>query len=239
TPVPTATAPAAELWQSLGPGIERRVYTPSSGFFTRITAIRLEPSLFDLRVHYQPGAPQFIDGWDTTLGDAAVIINTNFFDRQDRVTGTLFTDGQQFGDPYRRRGGIFYVDGDTIGIESNLVRSYNGEQYDQAAQAFPMLVTDGAQSYFDTRSDRATRRTVIAVDVTGRVVVLVTSFGGITLLDMASFLASSDMQLVDALNLDGGGSSMMHVDVGNTDFSVNSFDPVPAVLAAYPRYVSE
>ena len=38
---------------------------------------------------------------------------------------------------------------------------------------------------------------------------MVTSLSGLTLLDLAEYLPTTDMNLVDALNLDGGGSSML------------------------------
>lgn len=236
TPVPTATpAPAANGWDVLAPGLERRVYTPPDGFFTRLTVLRIDPAQFAFRVHYRPGAPLYADGWRDELPEAAAIWNANFFDRTDHITGMLFTDGVQFGQPYRRRGGTFFVNGSTAGIQSNLVQSYNGEQYAQAVQAFPMLVTNGQQSYFDNRADRTSRRTVIAVDTQGRVLVMVTTFGGITLLDLAEYLPTTDMDIVDALNLDGGGSSLLDIHTDASDTTFTSFDPVPAVVAVYPR----
>jgi len=239
-PTPTATAApvtptTSDEWETLQGGLERRVYRPSGGLFTRVTALRIDPAQYDFRVHYQPEAPAFINEWDEALPEAVSIINGNFFDRTDRITGLLFADGVSYGEPYRRRGGTFYLRGGVPGIQSNLVSPYAGEQYDQAVQAFPMLVTGGQQSYFDTRADRATRRTVVAVDSQGRVVILVTTFGGLTLLDTAEFIVNSDLGIVDALNLDGGGSTMLHVDTDSDTSTLASFDPVPAVLAVYPR----
>jgi exopolysaccharide biosynthesis protein len=235
SPTPPLTSLSDADWERLAPGIERRVYRPSSGFLVRITALRINPTQVEFRVHYQPGQAQFLSEWADNLPAAAVIVNTNFFDSDDRITGTLFADGVQYGDPYRRRGGMFYIQDGLPGLQSNLVQPYAGEQYDQAVQAFPMLVTDGQQSYHDTRPDRSTRRTVIGQDRDGRVVILVTTFGGITLLDMADFLVHSDLELTDALNLDGGGSTLLQVRAGETEQLLSSFDPVPAVLAAYPR----
>lgn len=238
TPLPTATAVPTDddTWTRLAPGLEQRVYRPPSGLFTRLTAIRIDPARYTFRVHYQPGEAYLLTEWAAAYPDAAVLFNTNFFDREDVAQGLLFADGVRYGESYRRRGGTFFVQNGVPGIESVLVRPYAGEPYEQAAQAFPMLITDGAQSYFDTRPDRATRRTVIGMDSEGRVVVLVTSFGGITLLDLAAYLAASDLGLVDALNLDGGGSSMLQVQAGDTAaVTVGSFDPVPAVMGVYPR----
>jgi uncharacterized protein YigE (DUF2233 family) len=198
--------------------------------------IRIDPAQFAFRVHYRPGAPLDAEGWRDELPGAAVIWNANFFDRSDEITGMLFADGVQFGQPYRRRGGTFFVRDGAAGIQSNLVQSYNGEQYDQAVQAFPMLVTNGQQSYFDSRADRTSRRTVIAIDTQGHVLVLVTTFGGITLLDLAEYLPTTDMNIVQALNLDGGGSSLLAIRTSEHNSTFASFDPVPAVMGVYPRY---
>jgi len=44
------------------------------------------------------------------------------------------------------------------------------------------------------------------------------------------------MNLVNALNLDGGGSTMMYLNANGTpEYIVTSLDPVPAVLAVYTR----
>ena len=236
TPVPTATPqPAADGWKLLAPGMERRIYTPEAGFLTRLTAIRMDPAYYTFRVHYRPGEPKYASEWQLELPDAAVIVNGNFFDREDRITGLLIADGVNYGQAYQRRGGTFYIDNGLGFIESNLVRPYAGEAYQQALQAFPMLITDGQISYFDTRPDRATRRTVVGIDRQGRVVILVTSFGGMTLLDMAQFLPTTDLDLWDALNLDGGGSTMLGVDIGGTSATIGSFDPIPAILGVYPK----
>jgi hypothetical protein len=237
TPIPTATpTPVPDNdWETLATGLERRILRPESGFLTQLTAIRIDPAQYTIRSHYQPGAPMVRTDWEATLPDAAVIINSNFFNRLDEITGLLIADGVSYGQPYQRRGGTFYMLDGVPGIQSNLVQPYAGEQYDQAVQAFPMLMTNGEQSYFDTRPDRATRRTVIAVDDQNRIVILITTFGGITLLDMAAYLPTTDLNLTDALNLDGGGSTFMSVSVGEDTYGLTSFDPVPAVLAAYPR----
>lgn len=41
---------------------------------------------------------------------------------------------------------------------------------------------------------------------------------------------------MNAFNLDGGGSTMLFLAApGEPEYSLPSFDPVPAVLAVYPR----
>ena len=109
-------------------------------------------------------------------------------------------------------------------------------QSEQAVQGFPMLVTNRQQAYTNSRPDRATRRTLIAQDSQGRILLMVTPLAGITLLDLSAALAASDMDIVNAFNLDGGGSTLLGLDVpARSPYTLASFDPVPAVLAVYAR----
>ena len=100
-----------------------------------------------------------------------------------------------------------------------------------------MLITNGQASFANTQGDRISRRTIAAQDVQGRIVLMVTtSLVGMRLVDLSNYLASSDMQLVNAVNLDGGGSTLLALNVpGQQPYDVFSLDPVPTVLAIYPR----
>ena len=113
------------------------------------------------------------------------------------------------------------------------VEPYQGEALEQAVQAFPMLVLDGVSIFTDTSATAISRRTVVAEDTQGRILVMVTPFLGLSLLDLSAYLATTDMQIVNAVNLDGGGSTMMFV--ASSNFRLPSFDPVPSVLGVYPR----
>jgi uncharacterized protein YigE (DUF2233 family) len=244
-PVPTAPSVIAtfavndvpQTWQILSPGLEQRTYLPPpENEVTKITGLRIDPAHFTFRVHYQSGAPLTIRQWAEALPSAVAFINANFFDENDTVLGLLVADGQVYGSAYSDRGGTFLVQNGQPRVRSNLVEPYAGEPLEQAVQAFPMLMLDGLQSYTDTSPDRFTRRTVIAQDANGRIVLLVTPLIGLTLLDLSAFLPTTDMNLVNALNLDGGGSTLMYLNASGTpEYIVTSLDPVPAVLAVYPR----
>jgi len=134
-------------------------------------------------------------------------------------------------------GGMLQVQGNIVRVRSTLLEPYIGEALDQAVQAFPMLITNGEASFSNTTGDRSTRRTVVGQDKWDRILLIgTTSLSGMKLVDLSRYLASTDLQLVNAVNLDGGGSSLLALmPPGQPSYFIPSFDPVPTVLAVYPR----
>ncbi|MFW5709396.1 MAG: phosphodiester glycosidase family protein [Chloroflexota bacterium] len=236
---PEASVPAETVsttgsaWQEIQPGMHMRSMLPGGDRLAEIIAIRIDPALFTFRAHYRPGQPLDITGWQEYLPGAAVIINANFFDPENRIVGLLISDGIVHGWAYTDRGGMFAVQNGIPRIRSNTADPYQGEAIEQAVQAFPMLVQDGVAAYTNPEDTRVRRRTAIGQDVEGSIIFMVTPVAGMSLPDFSAFLASSDLNLVNAFNLDGGGSTMMYASDGA--YLLRSFEPVPAVLAAYPR----
>ncbi len=233
----TADAPttAPESWQTLAPGFEQRVIQNER--VGTLVVLRIDPQRYSFRAHYRPGAPLRADQWRETLPDAAAVVNANFFDRDNRITGLLIADGVVYGQSYQGFGGMLLVQNGAARVRSNILEPFAaGETAEQLVQAFPMLVVNGAASFSNPQGDRQTRRTVVAQDANGAILLIVTPTGGPTLVDFSRYLATSDLNLVNALNLDGGGSTMMSYTIpGTEEYLLPSLDPVPAVLAVYPR----
>lgn len=124
-----------------------------------------------------------------------------------------------------------------VRVRSNILEPYAGEPLEQAVQAFPMLVTNGEASFSNTRGDSIARRTVAGQDADGRIVLLMTtSLVGMRLVDLSQYLTTIDLGLVNAVNLDGGGSSMLGIyPSGGSSTTFASFDAVPVVFAVYPK----
>lgn len=231
-PTPTPTPPP-DAWLPISPGLDARALAGDE-FLGQLQALRIDPAYHHFRVHYQPGAPLRLPEWRALLPDAVAIINANFFDPQGRALGLLVSDGAAVGVPYTDRGGTFLVRDGIPAILRNPIDT--NQRIEQAAQAFPMLVADGVTIYQPGAQERITRRTVIAQDATGRIILMVTPFLGATLADLSAYLPTTDLGLVHALNLDGGGSSMLfYARPGADPLFIPSIDPVPAVIAVYPR----
>jgi len=232
----TPTAP--ESWETLAPGLERRYYRPGGDYaLTQLIALRIDPARYSFRVHYRPGDPLTLDGWQATLPGAVAFVNANFFDPQHSALGLVVADGAVYGQAYQGIGGMLQVQNGGVRVRSTILEPYAGEPLEQAVQAFPMLVTNGQASFANSQGDRISRRTVAGQDTQGRIVLIVTvSLVGMRLVDLSSYLAATDLNLVNAVNLDGGGSTLLALNVaGQPSYQVLSRDPVPTVLAVYPR----
>jgi len=236
-PAPTA-APESDGWLTLAPGLEQRLYRPDGNVLGQLYVVRIDPVRYQFRAHYRPGAPLTLNGWRSELPDAVGFVNANFFTPEHTLLGMLVADGVVYGQSFQNRGGTFLVQNGQARLRSNLWEPYAGESYEQAVQAFPMLVLNGQTAYESSiGQEQVSRRTVVALDQQGRVLLMVTPLIGLTLETLSNYLPTTDMGIVDALNLDGGGSTLLYVYApgGSPPQSLPSFDPVPAVLAVYPR----
>ncbi|MCA9903674.1 MAG: phosphodiester glycosidase family protein [Anaerolineae bacterium] len=232
---PMPTDIPANAWETLAPGLERRAYTPPNSNFGALIAVRIDPNLYSLRAHYQPGVTLTLDEWRAALPGAAIIVNANFFDLQSNALGLVVTDGVAYGQAFSDRGALVQVQNGMPRVRSTILEPYLGEPLEQAVQAFPMLVMEGAASFNNPNGDRTSRRTVAAQDSQGRILLLATPLLGLSLTELSAYLPTTDMDIVNAVNLDGGGSTMMYIAPASPPYALGSFDPVPVVLAVYPR----
>jgi hypothetical protein len=103
----------------------------------------------------------------------------------------------------------------------------------EALQSFPVVVKPGGVMGFPADADdgRPARRTVVAQDVQGRILIIVAPRGYLSLHELARFLAGSDLDLDVALNLDGGFSTGLWLRAGERSVEVDSLVPVPSVIS--------
>ena len=237
-PTPITANTDSATWETLAPGLELRFYRPGGDYpLTQFVALRIDPSLYSFRAHYRPGEPLTLDGWHDQLPGALAFANANFFDAQHRAIGLVVADGISYGQAFQGMGGMLQVQNGGVRVRSTILESYVGEPLEQAVQAFPMLITNGQASFTNTQGDRISRRTLVGQDTLGRIVLMANaSLVGMRLVDLSRYLATTDLNLVNAVNLDGGGSTMLALDVpGQQPYQILSLDPVPTVLAIYPR----
>jgi uncharacterized protein YigE (DUF2233 family) len=234
-PTLTPTPIASDGWETLSLGLQRRTLNPAA--FVSFAVTRIDPAFYTFRVHYSPNDALTLSEWRARLPDAAAFFNANFFRRDESALGLVVSDGVVYGEAYTDRGGMLQVQNGIVRVRSTLTEPYTGEPLEYAAQAFPMLVANAQAAFFTTRGDRAARRTIVAQDSAGRIVVLSSSsLFGMGLVDLAAYLPSAGLDIVTAVNMDGGGSTLLALYPPNGgEYLIPSFDPVPVVIAAYPR----
>lgn len=226
----TSNSASDSAWQTIALGLEQRTYQTETGVLLEV--VRIDPTYYQFRVHYRAGEPLTLKAWREQLPNVAAFINANFFDPQYQVLGLLVSDGQVYGRSYRN-GGTFVVQNGIPRVRATEYEPYQGEALEQAVQAFPLLVYNTQAAFTNSQELVASRRSVIGQDSQGRILLMVTPGFGLGLYPLSQYLATTDMDLVTAFNLDGGGSALLYS--APTDYGIPSFDAVPAVLAVYAR----
>lgn len=112
-----------------------------------------------------------------------------------------------------------------------------GEAITQAVQTYPILVAMGQIAPINPDvAGVIAARTVVAQDRSGNLIFLVTGGAGTNLADLGSWLGlSSGMDILYALNMDGGNSTNLYLSTGGTIDYIPGLRGIPAVLAVYPK----
>ncbi len=231
------TAPRATAesdWRQIEDGLSWRILTPNDDEIAQLIAVRINPERYRFRVLYRPGAPLSLAAWRELEPTASVIINANFFDGAGRALGLVVSDGRAFGATYSDRGGTFLVrDDQPAFLTYRSPHSLTTTGIDQAIQGFPLLVENGEPAYLSATEGERTRRTLIGRDNSGHILILVSPYLGLSLSDLSAYLATSDLNLDIAINLDGGGSTMLALP--GAEIFYPSIDAVPTALVVVPR----
>jgi uncharacterized protein YigE (DUF2233 family) len=239
-PAPTARAtftPTAEPddtgWQSQGNSVElRRLRVELNNVSNRLWLARLDPARVRFRVLYDPANPRQVAEW-FAAAKPLLAVNAGYFSEDSRATGLVISDGVRSGKSYVGFGGMFAVRTDRVEVRWLVAKPYSpAEPLRQAVQAFPMLVHSGGKPGVGDDDGQLARRTVVGQDRRGRIVFVVSSDLFFTLKSLSAFLATSDLELDTALNLDGGTSSGMLVAGPGGPAGVDSWVKVPAVIVA-------
>lgn len=233
TPVATAQPDVDDTaWSMLGDSLEfRRVRLKVGEQSGDFAILRLDPRAFRIRVAYDSAHPGRISQWAGAVKPVA-LINGGYFDAQGKATALVIFDGIPQGASYEGFGGMVVVNSQgEFELRSLRQQPYDpDEPLQQAMQSSPMLIQPGGTlSELDTDEDRS-RRTVIARDTNGRILLIACDWAAFTLKELATLLKGSDLELDAALNLDGGRSTGMFVNTPTMQFTMDSFEPVPLVL---------
>lgn len=243
---PSATSTSAPPdWRSAGIGISRAylpVPIPDTNAIAYLYALRINPQNVTLRVHYGQGEAHTVEEWQVITG-APILFNGGFFNGDNSPQGRIVSDGVLFGS-------LLGYDDDSIGVpglfaitdhEAEMFAlghaSYSprGMRFDQAVESYPMLILPGSQPTFPKDTGNYARRTVIGIDQEGEIIIIVSDSALFTLFGLADWLSKSNLNLEAALNLDGGRSTGMGVQLPGETQLIPSYVMLPVIIAIYPR----
>jgi len=243
-------------WQPIGRGLAfSQVEVLQDGeVVAGLAVVKIDPAANAFRVLH--GAPQAITAWQEALG-APIVFNGSYYKSDGKPCGLVIADGKAFGPKGNREmRGMFVAE--PKGLSPDLPRATildllttrvdpNKLPWTQGVQSFPLLL-DYKGKIRVRDSEKRSRRTVIATDRNGNILVFNTSDRFFTLFGMAEFLKGSDFAIDSALNLDGGTEAQLSIKTKDFEFySPPSWEKsigniidqqkfwLPTVVGVFPR----
>ena len=227
-------------WSLIQPGLERRVIDIYNDQNTHVESLyiwRIDQKYFRLDVAYDE-KPKTLGTWQAET-DAAIVLNGGYYSIDNEryfPDGLTIVDGRAVGHTFNGFGGMLAISPAGAELRWLVEKPYNPYERLQAGlQSFPILVNPGGELGFGAERENhvSARRTVIAQDKDGRILLMVAPLGYFTLHQFSLYLTESDLNLDLAINLDGGGST--GILVANPHELISSDRPIPFVILVYPR----
>lgn len=177
---------------------------------------------------------------------AVAAINAGFYDEKDRPVGLHIAEGkrlQGWGMRHKASAGVFYQrDGRWNIIANGTYRSYWVQRnpstpMTEAVQCYPLLVARGTVLRRWKAGSKIAARTAVGIDGDDRLCFAVSEndiLSGLSLAEMAAFM-QGPLRCRLALNLDGGPSSQMYLNLGGTQRHVRGREAIRNAIAIMPR----
>ncbi|MBP9838562.1 MAG: phosphodiester glycosidase family protein [Proteobacteria bacterium] len=172
----------------------------------------------------------------TITKDAAGIIgiNANFFDTAGKPLGLIISKSQQIHSIHSRGNvltGILYFDRLGPNIEHRDI--FKNIDVTTALQAGPRLIENRNVIKMNSE-ETSSRRSGVAINKKKEVILYATvlRFPGASLIEIQHMLIEPELEITQALNLDGGGSSQLFIENSdnNSEIFISGGDPIPVGL---------
>jgi len=171
---------------------------------------------------------------------AMAAINANYFDEKGKPLGFLKAAGDGANSPVSKSSlftGIFAVkDRSPFIIHRD---QFSPELADEGLQAGPLLLAKGIALPVTRGAGKQSRRALIGIDKEQRLTIAVTDslFGGLTWVELQEIFGAGQWQVqtVDLLNLDGGGSAQLYVKGAQLEEQVPGTTEVPVAIGFFQK----
>lgn len=174
---------------------------------------------------------------------AKICINASFFDEQGEALGIVISRGSLHKKLHNGGGtltGVFQIASEKISIVHR--KQFTPHGVSEAFQAGPRLISNGSPIKFRLAPTSYSRRSAVCTTSNNTLVfaIVTSSITGITLKQLQQILLIPELDCLDALNLDGGGSSQLYVSdelpgakSNNKPIVISGRDNVPIVLGLF------
>ncbi|MFH1139733.1 MAG: phosphodiester glycosidase family protein [Pseudomonadota bacterium] len=250
-------------WRVLGPGLE--MARVKAFRFVRLgqnemVILRIDPMFHDLRPFYfSEGGdrPLRMAEWAALIPEASALFNAGLYLPGNKPLGLFLTDGKNHGTGLHSRWEGLLASGgpaERPEVPPSQILDLRfspffpeNTPYRFALQSFMILDREGRTRV--RRTGNLASRTILAQDRSGKLLVIIVP-GAIALFEMAGFLKMSELDVLQAMCLDGGFESQLFIRSAPQDlyfsgaFVVNDQRqryqeglrlPLPAVIGVMPR----
>lgn len=241
----------APVWHLQAPGFETA--DVSLNMFSlglgKIALVRINPAQWHFSVKLDAAGAHDLRRW---MGEtkAALVVNGSFYGQDSQPVTPVLSGGKLTAPKrYISRSAAFVAAAGRAAVVSlkglAWQKAFAGQS--DALVSFPALIVNGKEAKIGGRGHFA-NRSFIAQDKAGRIVIGTTSLAPVALQDFAKILAGLKLELVTALNLDGGPLACQSVKIGAlkretcdsellpVDFSGNNYvQKLPIVIAVTPN----
>lgn len=230
-------------WAMIEPGLvytRYRLGEPNALIHNEAFLLKVDSQRFAVRAVRAQGPDRRSDIRSVVLAEKGIAgINANFFDEKGEPLG-LLVDGSKLLQKMHRGGnvltGIFFIRDGVPGIAQR--DSFELRNVSLAVQAGPRLVANRAP--LKVGSIGTSRRSGIAITGTNELIFYATvlRFPGASFSEIQSMLQDPALDVVHALNLDGGGSSQLYAQRGGSldeEVYITGGDTVPVGLVISRR----
>ncbi|MDF1758237.1 MAG: phosphodiester glycosidase family protein [Legionellaceae bacterium] len=155
--------------------------------------------------------------------NALIALNGGFFDKSFHPLGLRISDNHQYS-PLKHISwwGIFSINNHKAQITN--VRNFKpSKNINFAVQTGPRLIIQGK---IPSLKAGIAQRSALGITSKGKLIILVTQNSPLTTSSLANILKSPPLNCVDAINLDGGGSSQIFANIGKFKIDATGFSEV-------------
>jgi Phosphodiester glycosidase len=241
----TLTVADAGSWRKIQRGVEFRkivLERTEPGYQIELNLLRLDSQYIVPRVLYA-GEFQLKSASAKTFTEKAgaiAAVNANYFDEKGRPLAYLKTIEKEINravSKHRLYTGVF-----GLGDAGPFVMhrdDFQPAQASQALQSGPLLVHRGAAVDGMDGLTRSARRSVVGLDRNNRILIAVTDalIGGLSFSELQELFSQSKWQLdaVELLNLDGGGSAQLYLKSGKFEEWLPGTSEVPVAIGFFNK----